>query len=261
MFKITTLENPSDAGKLKKASAFILKFGAVLELLLILLIWIVIFSENTIFAGFTREEIITYIIGGSIISLFTGYLLQKMIRKDIESEQSSLLLFRPLKYFFFILTQGWTKILLPFAIAVGLHAIILYFFLDSFILNYNFLNIIIIGVMIILAFIFEFLLAYFLNLNVFWTIESPDFYRVLMRLKKILAGNYFPLSLLGLVFVNASLFLPFAYSFYVPAELYLNKISQAQAIRGIGIQIFWIIVFFVIIKMAWLKKVKQLKLK
>jgi len=80
-----------------------------------------------------------------------------------------------------------------------------------------------------------------------------------MRLKKILAGNYFPLNILPMAFVSISMFLPFAYSFFVPAQLYLNKINQAQAIKGIGVQIIWIVIFFIIIKIAWKKKVRDLK--
>ena len=194
-----------------------------------------------------------------MISVFTGYLLQRLIADDVESEKSSLLLFRPIKYFIYILTHGWAKAILPFSIAVGLHFVVLYFFLDSFILNYNLVNFIIIGVMVMLAFLLEFLIAYLLNLNVFWTIESVDMYKILNRLKKILAGNYFPLSILPMIFVSISLWLPFAYSFYVPAELYLGKISQEEALRGVGVQIIWIVIIYVVIKIMWKKKVKRLK--
>ena len=259
MFQITSLKDPNAERLGRRIGGVVLKFGHIIELLTILVVWILIFSQNEMFGGFTRQEIITYLIGGSIISLITGYLLQRLITEDVESEKSYLLVYRPVRYFAHILTHGWAKAVLPFAVAVFLNFVILYFFFNSLILNYDIINIFIIGIMVVLTFILEFMIAYLLKLYVFWTIESPDLYQILMRLKKLLAGNYFPLSFLPVIVVKASLLLPFAYSFFVPAELYLGKISQTTAIRGIGIQIGWIVVLYIIIRLAWKKQVLKAK--
>ena len=258
MFEITNLEQVNDRKeRYNKTSSFMFKLGGVVELLVILIIWIVIFRDQTMFGGYTREEIITYIIGGSIIGLFSGFLLQRLIATDLKSEKSMLLVYRPIKYFSHILINGWGKIMLPFVIAVGLHFTILIIFKDSFVVNVSPLVFVIIGVMIVLAFIIEFLLAYLLKLYVFWTIESPQLHRLVMRFKKFLAGNYFPLSFLPLVFVQVSLVLPFAYGFFVPAQLYLKKMSALDGMRGIVIQAVWIGVLYVLIRLKWKKKIQE----
>ena len=227
--------------------------GGFLELLIVLGVWIYLFQSQKTLGGFTQNEIITYIIGGSIIGIFTSWLLQKLIAEDLRSEKSYLLIYKPIKYLFHVLTHGWAKVLLPFLTAAGLYAIVVLVFSDQFIINVNPITISIISTMVVLSFIVEFLLAYLIRLNIFWTIESDGLYRLLNRLKKLLAGNYFPLSFLPLLFVNISLLLPFAYSFFVPAQLYLGKISQAEAIRGLGIQVIWIVILFVAIQTAWIR--------
>ncbi len=238
---------------IKRVSKGLLRLGGFLELVVVLAVWIYLFQSQKMLGGFTQNEIITYIIGGSIIGIFTSWLLQKLIAEDLRSEKSYLLIYKPIKYLFHVLTHGWAKVLLPFLIAVSLYAVVVLIFSKSFIINVNPITISIIGVMIILSFIVEFLLAYLIRLNIFWTIESDGLYRLLMRLKKLLSGNYFPLSFLPVLFVNISLFLPFAYTFFVPAQLYLGKISQAEAIRGLGVQVIWIIILFVAIQTVWIR--------
>jgi len=258
MFEITNLEQVNDKWQgYEKITSFLLKLGGVVELIVILIVWIAIFRHETTFGGYTRPEIITYIIGGSIIGLFSGYLLQRLIATDLKSEKSMLLVYRPIKYFSHILISGWGKIMLPFLVAIGLYFVILLYFSNSFVINTNPMVLLIIGIMVVLAFIIEFLIAYLLKLYVFWTIESPQMHNIVMRLKKLMAGNYFPLSFLPILFVQASLLLPFAYGFFVPAQLYLKKMSISDGIKGMAIQIVWIILLYVLIKIKWQKKIKE----
>ena len=254
MYKAAELEKVNSRKNIfNRVSQGLLHLGGFLELVVVLVVWIYLFQNQKILHGFTQNEIITYIIGGSIIGIFTGWLLQKLIAEDLRSERSYLLIYKPIKYLFHVLTHGWAKVLLPFLTAVGLYAILVLVFSDRLIINIDPITISIIVAMIVLSFLVEFLLAYLIRLNIFWTIESDGLYRLLMRLKKLLAGNYFPLSILPALFVNISLFLPFAYSFFVPAELYLGKISRSEAIQGLGIQIIWIIILFVAIQTAWIR--------
>jgi len=52
-------------------------------------------------------------------------------------------------------------------------------------------------------------------------------------------------------FVNVSYFLPFAYTIYVPVQLYLGKISFAEGLRGLAIEILWLVALYIIIKVVW----------
>jgi ABC-type uncharacterized transport system permease subunit len=70
---------------------------------------------------------------------------------------------------------------------------------------------------------------------------------------------YFPLSFLGVSFLTISLFFPFAYSFYVPTQLYLNNISYEQGVIGLMVQLFWIVVLYFVIKISWKRKVISTK--
>ncbi len=260
MFEIKELDNPLIEKKfLNRVSGGLLKFGGLVELLVILVIWVLLFRDSTRLGGFSEAEIVTYLLGGSIVSLFTGWLLGRLIAQDLRDEKSKELIDKPLKYFGHIISHGWAKVISPFAIAFGLHIGVLVFFRASFILNKNPAVMALVAGMLILSFIIEFLLAYLIRLNIFWTIESGELYKLLERLKKFLSGAYFPLSFLPSIFVSFCLFLPFSYSFYVPAELYLGKISQSTAIRGLLVQIAWILFLYLAIKIMWIRRQQKIK--
>lgn len=82
-------------------------------------------------------------------------------------------------------------------------------------------------------------------------------YATVDRLKRFFAGGYFPLSLLPSGFVTVSFFLPFAYSIFVPAQLYLSKISPWIGLQGLGVQLVWILILALIIKLVWFKGLKR----
>ena len=99
-----------------------------------------------------------------------------------------------------------------------------------------------------------------INIYIFWTFESKHLFQIIIRLKKIISGNYFPIDMLSVVFVKISYYLPFAYSFFVPTQLYLKKISIQNGIKGIIIQIFWIIFLYIIISISWHKQIQKNKI-
>lgn len=235
------------------------KISSVFELLIVLLIYLAIFSDKLGIAGFTREEIITYIIAGNLIGLIGRYFLYRIIKHDLNLSDSKLIIYKPIKYFFHILVKGFGSNFLPFVMAVALHFLVLYFFFNSFILNLEAAYIAVITVMVILAFITEFLMVYIANLFIFWKFESRELFKIIERFKKILAGNYFPLSLLPPVFISVSLILPFAYSFFIPIELYLKKIDLVFGLKSMVIQILWIILLYISIKLIWQAKSRKEK--
>lgn len=238
----------------KKISAFIYKIEEILELIVFLAIWITIFNSQTFVGGFSRAEIITYVIFGNIVGLFSGRFLHKAIIHEASRKRSGLLVYRPFRYFYRVFLRGFKQNLFPFFVVLLFHLIILYFFFDTLLINLDPAYWAVIITMVFFAFVIEFLLVYIARLFSNWVISAGNLPGILFRLKKFLAGNYFPLSLLPVLFLNVSLFLPFAYSFFVPAELFLKKISLTAGLRGLFVQAIWIIILFVLARIMWRKK-------
>ena len=253
-FAINNLDEPNKERPIIRIKKAFLKFSSQLETLIILVLWLLAFTQDISWTGLNREELITYLLIGNIIGLMTGYLLYRLINEDLRHEDPELLLYNPLKFLGRIVHKSLIKNFLPFLIAISFQLLLLSYLVGLNILHTEINILIIVLLMVTLAFITELLLAYLLNLFVFWTIESPDLYRIFLRFKKALAGNYFPLTILPVWFTSLSLLFPFAYSFYIPTQLYLKQIPLSQGITGLFIQLVWIALLFAAIKLIWIRK-------
>ena len=111
--------------------------------------------------------------------------------------------------------------------------------------------------MTIFGLITEILIGYIVGLMSFWTDEVDGIMMTLDRVRKFCAGGYFPLSLLPPIAGAISTFLPFAYTFYVPAQLYLGNISLMQGLKGLLIQCVWIILLSFLSRFVWKRGLRR----
>ncbi len=213
------------------------RIGETIEILALILMWSAIYSNQQLIKGYTLNEMITYILIGNLILVIVRNFLAEYVARDIKDGKLSLFLIKPIKYFDYIFALEFGRISLPFIMSFFSQIIVILFFLDKIIFNFQFAYLALIIVMIILAFITEMLLSYLVGLVAFWADGVSGLYATIDRLRKFFSGGYFPLSLLPAAFVKISLALPFAYSFYFPTQLYLKKIDLAMGLRGIVVQI------------------------
>ncbi|MFH0892607.1 MAG: ABC-2 family transporter protein [Candidatus Falkowbacteria bacterium] len=243
--------------KKKNAAVFlknaVYRMGGTVEILAVLAVWILIFSKRAVLGGLTREEILTYILVGNLIGAATNHLLRRIVVHDISRDNLSLLMNSPASYLAKIIIRGFGRNILPFILSVAFQIFLFYFFIDDFKINSDPYYLSVIAIMLVLAFLSELLILYFLHFFVFWSVESAETYNFILRLKSILAGSYFPLVIWPAI-VNISLVMPFAYSCFVPAELYLKKTGLETGLRGICVQMIWIMVLYIILKIVWTRK-------
>lgn len=245
---------------LKLIGLFFGKIGSSFEVVFIILIWFFIFSNSQTLGNFSMQDMIAYLLIGNLIGLFSSYLLYRILRYNIGAGDMKMFYYKPLAYIFRVFFRTLKKLIIPFLFSISLNILLLYFFVSNVYLNYETKYLFLILFMIILAFITELLIALALDMYVFWTFESNGLSKVISRLKKILAGAYFPLSFLGTNFLIISLLFPFAYSFYVPTQLYLKNISFEQGLLGIAVQLTWIVIIYFIIKISWKNKMEKIKM-
>lgn len=255
-YNVSDIERTNDSKKnsMEYFGGVIYKTGGVIEVLLIIFVWWFIFTQNEMFGGFTRNEMITYILFGNMIGVLTSFFLQNLILEETSSRKSDLLMYTPIKYFFRLFKNGLGKNFIPFLLMIFFHISALYYLSNDIVTNFDLLYLVVIITMLILSFVIEFLLVYLSSLFIFWTIESEARQKFLVRIKKFLAGSYIPLSLLPLSVMYFGLAFPFAYSIFVPGELYLRKIEVSLGVKGLLVQCFWIVTLYIIVKWKWKKK-------
>lgn len=238
-------------------TVFSYRVGEILENLVLILMWLSIFKGQTLIQGYTINEMITYVIIGSLISLLVRNWLSEVVSSDIKEGRLSMQILKPMSYAKYVFSREIGRVGLPFIMSVASQLIFLSFFLNKLIFNSSLMYLGVIVIMIILAFITELLLSYLVGLIAFWTVEVDGINHTFYRVKRFFSGGYFPLSLLPVVYVKISYLLPFAYSFFVPTQLYLKKIDLLAGIKGLGVQIIWIVILYIIIKIVWNRGLKK----
>lgn len=240
-----------------RSAVFAYRVGEMAEVLILILMWSSIYDKQEIIKGFTLPEMITYVLIGNLFHAITRNFLTNIVAYDIKEGRLSTFLLQPISYFYFILSRELGRLSVALLLSVSSQIIVILFFLNKFIINLDIIYLSVIVFMIILAFINELLISYLIGLIAFWADEVDGIYATVERLRKFFSGGYFPLNFLPPVFVTASFSLPFAYSFFVPAQLYLKKIDISAGIRGIFVQLIWIAVLYGIIRFLWKRGLKK----
>lgn len=227
------------------------RVGDLAEMLIIILMWSAIYDGNTKIGNYTLPEMLTYLIIGNLVAVLLRNFLYEVVAKDIKDGLLSAHLLKPISYFRYILVREIGRIAMVTMISGATQLVVTVFFIDQIIINNDLMVISVIILMVILAFVIEMLISYLSGLITFWQDEVNGLNFIILRLRKFFAGGYFPLNLLPPWFLTTSFLLPFAYSFFVPAQIYLGRLSIQAGLKGILVEMVWIVLLYIFIKITW----------
>ncbi len=236
---------------------FMYRVGELAEMVVLIMMWTAIYGDQSVIKGFTLNEMVTYILAGGFVHALVRNFLADVIATDIKDGNLSLFLVKPMGYLEYIFSREVGRMSVPTAFSALSLVVVALLFWDSIIFSDDVMILALFFAMIALAFVIELLLSFLVGLIAFWTDEVNGLHLTIERLKKFLSGGYFPLSLLPVWFVNVSLLFPFAYSFYVPAQLYLGKMDATTGLHGILVQIIWIVLLYGIIQFVWRRGLRK----
>jgi ABC-2 type transport system permease protein len=195
-------------------------------------------------------------VGNFFNALVRNY-LTNIVARDIRDGSLSMSLVRPIHYFRFVIAREVGRISMATTFSALTTALVIVFFSSRFLWNTDMVYLFLILGMLVLAFCMEILLSFLVGLFAFWVDEVDGIYSSVNRLRNFFSGGYFPLNLLPTLFVQVSFCLPFAYSFFVPAQLYLKKMSLFQGAQGLVVQIVWIVLLYGIVQFVWKRGLKR----
>ncbi|MBW3022722.1 ABC-2 family transporter protein [Candidatus Woesearchaeota archaeon] len=226
-------------------------FTTPISLLVYYFLWksIFAFSSAEIIRGFTFQQMISYY----ALNMLIGFIIWTYADEDLEervvSGSLTPVLLRPLNYFWenFSEHMGVNVIsILMNIVPISLIAIIFFGLRLPTLLN-GILFIILIAVAILL----NFTLAYLVGLTSFWFKEISGIRRVRRVIISFLAGSFIPLTFFPEWVSKLSNFLPFQYMRYVPITIYLGNHTTAESLWLIFGAFAWLVALYFISKLAW----------
>jgi len=107
------------------------------------------------------------------------------------------------------------------------------------------------------AWLIRFNMHYSLGLIAFWTDQAASFEGLLFTIYMVFGGALFPIALLPPAAQAIIALTPFPYLIGFPVDVMLGKLSQAELLRGFGLQLLWALVFIGTRQLAWRRGLRR----
>ncbi|MFF2483457.1 ABC transporter permease [Paenibacillus sp. NPDC058071] len=102
-----------------------------------------------------------------------------------------------------------------------------------------------------LSFMILWLMSAMVGLVAFWVAELGNLGMVKDAFVRVLSGSMVPLWFFPEGLQRVSEWLPFQYTYQLPLSVYIGMTKPAEAIRGMGIQLIWIVLLSLLLAWIW----------
>ncbi len=229
-------------------------FGTILRFLPIIttiLLWKAIYegSGQSELGGFHYREMVAYLLLTNISRMFSSMPgLAGGIAREVREGTLKRYLIQPLDMIGFLLASRVahkvayiTMSFLPYA---GLFYLCRGYF-DGF---PDAQTLAAYAVSLVLSFLVGFYFEASVGMVGFWFLEVTSVLYIVMTLNFFISGHMLPLDLLPEPWAGILKVLPFQYMAYFPAVVFLGKIQGWNLVFHLALELFWVIVFFVLAK-------------
>jgi ABC-2 type transport system permease protein len=109
---------------------------------------------------------------------------------------------------------------------------------------------------LILAFAVRFLLEWTVALSTFWTTRVGAVNQIYYVVMLFLSGQFAPLTLLPFPIQVIAYILPFRWLISFPIDLVSGRLTVDEALIGVGAQIAWLAMSYILLRLVWRAGVK-----
>jgi ABC-2 type transport system permease protein len=224
-----------------RTSTLIWMFGRLLILSSTIFIWWINIQAGSNLIDF--NNIFTYYIFGSIISIGNG--VHWNIAGSIRNGGLSTKLLRPSNFMSQVIISDFGWWIFPSFVEILLLLCVVVLG-SKFIIYSSIINIILYIGMGIIGYFISVFISYILGSIAFFIIDVGGVLEIQNQISFIFSGKAMPLSIIG--FLQPLTFLPFAFSFHHPMQIYLGKYSTIETFYVFAGGIIWTVFLYLIAK-------------
>ncbi|HHW09796.1 MAG TPA: hypothetical protein GXX29_07475 [Firmicutes bacterium] len=217
------------------------------------LIWLSVFRDRGEIGGYSLNQMITYYLVASAVSLLTTPHMEYNIIWEIRQGLLSGYLTRPAdRYTMHIVSETVWQVM-KFLMFLPSYLVVCWFLRRYIIITLTPLNLLFFCSAVLLAYLINCGMKMLLGSVAFWVTETRGLFQVLECLWGLLSGEILPLSLLPIWLTVIGGFLPFKYVVWFPTELFLDRVPVQEAVLGLGLQVCWAVVLLVVSRLVWMR--------
>lgn len=232
---------------------------SLIHLSFVFILWGAAFAGQTDIGGFDLRQTLSYFVVLLVLQFFISAMNEDYeISEEIRNGLINQFLLKPVNYYLYRFTiflsarfVSGLLALLPVVLALPLLADKLN--LPPFGWNYA-----VAVPALFMSALIQFTIAYCFGLLTFWFLEIQSFIILSLAVETVLGGQVFPLDLFPKWLYDLSTWLPYYYQMYFPAALLTGRITDpAFALRGLGIQFFWVLALLAIAHLLWSRGLRR----
>ncbi len=224
---------------------------SVLRILIVYFLWSSIFSSHQKILGYEKSQMLTYIVGISIIWALVFATRTQDIATDINEGKLSNYLLQPMSYFNFLLGRDLADKLFNLGFALIELTLLVIILKPAIFLQTNLIILCLTLASLIVSNALYILISILLGFIAFWSPETwgPRF--LFFMVLDFFAGSFFPLDILPPAFYIIIQFSPLSYLIFFPMKIYLGQLTSSQITTGFGISIAWVLVLSLLARNVW----------
>ncbi len=232
---------------------FIGRLRNIIALLLLYSVWFELSKKTGLFAGYTHEQLTTYVFGMHLIRSVVLGTQSRRVAQEINDGTFSVYLTKPVNHLLFFYFRELGERLLLFFSAIIEIATFGWILDVPFVVQNQWSVLLLFLAALLAAHILYYILSYLVNLIAFWSREALGPRFLFEWFLEFASGAYFPLSIVSRPIFFLLHILPFSWLLFVPMEIYLGRLDLFHSATSVAIQLGWVVVVGVGTWLVWRK--------
>jgi ABC-2 type transport system permease protein len=225
-------------------------------------LWTAVFGATSRgdIAGYTRNDIVAYYLLTMLTRAFSSMPgLAGGIARSVRDGSVKKFLIQPVDYVSFLLAARVAHKLVYYAVAALPFALVFFLCRGYFPPIPDATTIAAFLLSLVLSFLLGFFMEATLGMLGFWFMEVSSIVFGYMLVQYLLSGHMFPIDMLaaiptgvaGVSLADVVHWLPFEYTAYFSAAIWLGKVQGADLVTSLLIEAGWVVVMAVACRIAW----------
>ncbi len=214
-------------------------------------LWSHLYAQKSDIGGYSLNMMVTYYLLTRLINRVISTYAEERIAKDIKEGRLNQYITRPIDYMVYKFGERLGIRAVNLLIVIPVYVILMLILQKYIIFNFNVTTIVFLSINFFLSLVLFFFLAFIIGMMAFFMVETHALNGLKDQVINVMSGYLFPLTLLPEKIQEVFSYLPFTYFYNFPMEVYFQRLTTAQIYQGLGIQLAWIVAFYLITQVIW----------
>lgn len=225
--------------------------STIFRLLIVYFFWHAVYANRTTLSGMTLDTMITYLVVAMLLGTFFFAGAGTKLAEYIREGSVAIELMRPYDLLTKLLFLDIGEKISGIVQNVVPLLVIAYAFLGVHLPNGGMLGALLFLLSAALGILLSTVFSLLFGVLAFWTLNLFGLNLLRNGIQMFFTGSLIPISLFPNWLQMLSSFLPFPSMVYVPSAIYTGSISGNAIYTAIGMQIVWLVIVFVVVRLIW----------